>query len=73
MNGKKYILTKYERILRVEKVEYIVEIPERIKNKLAYASKQVLESNYIDYKIVDIPFSEMLEEEIDGLLSVKSN
>ena len=72
MSGAKFVLTKYERMLRMEKVEYIVEIPEHTKNKLAYADEQVLDNNYIDYKIVDIPVSKMLEEEIHSLRRVKS-
>jgi hypothetical protein len=72
MSSVKYILTKYERILRVEKVEYMVEIPEDTKDKVAYAGEQVLDSNYTDCRVVDIPFSEMLDEEIHGLRRVKS-
>jgi len=72
MSSVKYILTKYERILRVEKVEYTVEIPEDTKNKMAYADEQVLDSNYTDCKVVDIPVSKMLDEEIHGLRRVKS-
>ena len=72
MENLKYILTKYERILRVEKVEYTVDIPLNIKNKRAYAAEQLLNSNYVDYKVVDIPFSELLEERTHGLRRVKS-
>lgn len=67
MNSTKYILTKYERMLRVEKVEYTVEIPETVKYRRAYAARQVIAGNYEDYKIVDIPVSEMLEEEVHSL------
>jgi translation initiation factor RLI1 len=67
MSGSKYILTKYEKMLRVEKVEYTVEIPGHIKNKLAYAVKKIEDSDYVDYIIADIPHSKMLEEEIDSL------
>jgi len=73
MSSAKYILTKCERILRVEKVEYTVEIPDGIKNKRAYAAEQVFDVNYEDCKVVDIPFSEMLEEEIRSLRKLKSN
>lgn len=72
MNSAKYTLTKYERILRVEKVEYTIEIPKNAKNKLAYAIEQLQDSNYIDCKVVDIPISKMLEEEIQSLRRVKS-
>ena len=64
MKITKYILTKYETIRRIEKVEYEIEIPEEIKNKMEYADEQVLENNYNNYKIVDIVDSEMLNEEI---------
>jgi len=67
MNSTKYVLTKYETTRRTEKVEYIVTIPEYIKNKVVYADEQVLSSNYSDYRIVDIVDSEMLDEEIHGL------
>lgn len=67
MKSTKYILTKYENIRRIEKVEYEIEIPEKIKNKIEYADEQVLENNYNNYKIVDIIDSEMLDEEIMDL------
>ena len=72
MDSTKYILTKYERILRVEKVEYTFEIPKDTKNKLAYATQQLEDSNYIDCKVVDIPISKMLEEEIHNLRRAES-
>lgn len=68
----KYILTKYETIRRTEKVEYEVEVPDRIKNKMVYADKQVLENNYKDCKVVDIPDSEMLDEENINLKKAES-
>ena len=71
MSSVKYILTKYETIRRTEKVEYVVEIPENIRNKTVYANEQVLDSNYVDYKVVDIVDSEMLGEETRSLLRVK--
>ena len=71
MSGAKYVLTKYERILRLEKVEYVVEIPENIRNKLAYAGEQVMDSNYTDCEVVDMPVSKMLDEEIHSLRRVK--
>ena len=67
MSSVKYILTKYETIRRTEKVEYAVEIPENIKNKKVYADEQVLYNNYVDYKVVDIVDSEMLDEETRSL------
>ncbi len=67
MSSSKYILTRCERMLRVEKVEYVVEVPERIKDKLAYAEKHVFNSDYVSCAVVDIPFSEKLEEETEGL------
>ena len=67
MESTKYIFTKYENIRRIEKVEYEIEIPEKIKNKMEYADEQVLENNYNNYKIVDIIDSEMVDEEIVDL------
>ena len=64
MESTKYILTKYESIRRTEKVEYEIEIPETIRDKMEYAQEQVLDNNYSDYKIVDIVDSEMLDEEV---------
>jgi len=72
MSNVKYILTKYETIRRTEKVEYTVEIPEDIKNRKSYAVEQIFGSKYTDCKVVDIPFSEMLEEEIHSFRKVKS-
>ena len=72
MSSAKYVLTKYERILRVERVEYTVEIPEDIKNRKAYAVEQIFGSKYTDCKVVGIPFSEMLEEEIHSFRKVKN-
>ncbi len=72
MSSAKYILTRYERILRVEKVEYTIEIPENIKRKRAFAERKWADGDYIDCKVVDIPFSEMLEEEVDSLRRMKS-
>jgi len=71
MSNVKYILTKYETIRRTEKVEYMVEISENIKNKIAYANEQVLDNNYANYRIVDIVDSEKLDEEIRNLRKVK--
>ena len=67
MNKAKYILTKHERMLRVKEVEYTVEVPGAIKNKLAYADRQVLDGKCLEYKVVDITMSEMLDEETIGL------
>ena len=71
MSSVKYILTKYETIRRTEKVEYAVEIPENIRNKTAYANEQVLDNNYVDYKVVVMVDSEMLDEETRSLRRVK--
>ncbi len=71
MSSVKYILTKYETIRRTEKVEYMVEIPENIKNKTAYADEQVLDNNYANYRVVDIVDSELLDEEIRSLQRVR--
>jgi len=71
MSSVKYILTKYETIRRTEKVEYAVEIPENIRNEMVYANEQVLDNNYVDYKVVDIVDSEMLDEETRNLRRVK--
>lgn len=71
MSSVKYILTKYETIRRTEKVEYAVEIPENIKNKKVYANEQVLYNNCVDYKVVDIVDSEMLDEETRSLRRVR--
>jgi hypothetical protein len=73
MSSTKYILTKYETIRRTEKVEYTVEIPENINNKTAYADEQVIDSNYADYKVVDIVDSEKLDEEVRSLRRFKHN
>ena len=67
MSSVKYILTKYETIRRTEKVEYMVEIPENIKNKIVYADERVFDNNYTDCKVVDIVDSEKLDEEIHSL------
>ena len=67
MSSVKYILTKYETIRRTEKVEYAVEIPENVKNKKVYAVERVIDNNYVDYKVVDIIDSEILDEEIRNL------
>lgn len=64
MKKSKYVLTKYETVRRVEKVEYEVEIPRVVKNKIVYADKKILQNDYLSYKIVDICESEMLDEEV---------
>jgi len=71
MSSVKYILTKYETIRRTEKIEYAVEIPENIRNKTVYANEQVLDNNYVDYKVVGIVDSEILDEETRSLRRVK--
>jgi hypothetical protein len=70
-NKTKYILTKHERMLRIEEVEYVVEIPETVKNKLAYADRLVMDGDCLEYKVVDIPMSERLDEEAIGLREAK--
>lgn len=72
MSSTKYILTRYETIRRTEKVEYMVEIPENIRNKTVYADEQVFDNNYTEYKVVDIVDSEKLDEEIVSLQKVKN-
>ncbi len=72
MSGTKYILTKYETIRRTEKVLYTIEIPETIRRKTEYADEQVLDNNYIDFKVVDIVDSEKLDEEVRSLRKVKN-
>ena len=67
MNSIRYVLTKYETIRRTEKVEYTVEIPVNIKNKIEYADEQVFGNNYVGYRVVDIVDSEKLDEEIRSL------
>lgn len=71
MKKSKYILTKYETIRRVERVEYEVEIPEMIKDKTMYADKQVLENNYTDCRVADILDGEILDEEIKSLRKIR--
>ncbi|MEK9150391.1 MAG: hypothetical protein AAB267_10160 [Candidatus Desantisbacteria bacterium] len=67
MKIPRYILTKNETVRRVEKVEYIIEIPENVKNKEAYAEKQLKDNNYISCKVVDVVDSEMLDDEVIDL------
>ena len=62
----KYIVTKHEIVRRTEKVQYVVSIPEKIKNKAEYAQEQLEEGNYLSCKVVDIINSEMLDDEIIG-------
>ena len=71
MNSVKYILTKCETIRRTEKVEYLVEIPENIRNKTEYAEEQIIDNKYVDYKVVDIIDSDTLDEEICSLRRIK--
>ena len=63
MKNTKYILTKCETIKRTEKVEYEVEIPENIKNKIRYADKQILGNNYKNCRVADVIDSELIDEE----------
>lgn len=64
MKTNKYILTKHETIRRIEKVEYVIEVPKNIKNKEPYVLRQMEKGNYTDYSVTDILDSEMLDEEI---------
>lgn len=66
-----YILTKYETVRRTEKVEYAVDIPENIRNKTAYALKQVENVDYTGCQVVDIVDSELLDVEVDSLRKVE--
>lgn len=72
MNNIRYILTKYETIRRTEKVEYVVDIPEVVRNKKEYADELVLENEHLACKVVDIVDSEKLDEEIRSLRRVKT-
>ena len=63
----KYILTKYETVRKIERVEYEIEIPKKIKNKTEYANDQILKNNYTNYKDEDIADSERLDEEVVSL------
>ncbi len=60
---QKYNFIKDETIRRIERVCYIVEIPDRIKHKRQYAKRMVEESGYLKYEIADILDSELLDEE----------
>lgn len=72
MNSIRYILTKYETIRRTEKVEYVVDIPEVVRNKKEYADELVFGHDYLDCKVVDIVDSEKLDEETRSLRKVKN-
>jgi len=67
----KYILTKHEAIKRTEEIQYEVEIPKDIKNKVGYANDQIEENNYQSCKLLDIVDSELINDEIIDL-KVKS-
>ena len=71
MNSIRYILTKYETIRRTEKVEYVVNIPEVVRNKKEYADELVSDNEYLDHRVVDIVDSEKLGEEISSLRRIK--
>lgn len=70
MKTEKHILVKYETVKRTEKVKYLVQIPEHIRNKITYADKQIESGDYISYEVADIVNSEMLDEEIIALKKV---
>jgi len=63
----KYILTRYETIRRTEQVEYTVDIPEDIEDKITYAEEQISDSDYTHCDVVGIVDSEFLDEEIVSL------
>ncbi len=63
----KYILIKDETIRRTERIEYEIEIPKNILNKIEYADNQVKENNYKSYKMLDIVDSELLDDEVVNL------
>ena len=64
METTRYILTRNETVRRVEKIEYTIKIPENVKNKQAYAEKQLKDNNYVSCKVVDVIDSEMLDDEV---------
>ncbi len=63
----KYLLIKDETIRRTERMQYEVEIPKNIKNKIEYADNQVKENKYKTYKMLDIVDSELLDDEVVDL------
>jgi len=63
----KYIVSKLETIRRIEKIQYVVSMPEKLKNKEEYAQEQIENGNYVSCKVVDILDSEMLDEELVSL------
>lgn len=63
----KYILTKHETIRRTEEIQYEVEIPKNIKNKVRYANNQIEENNYQSCNLLDIVDSELIDDEIIDL------
>mgnify|MGYP001582102422 CR=1 FL=1 len=63
----KYILVKDETIRRTERMQYEVEIPRNIKNKIEYADNQIKDNNYRSYKMIDIVDSELLDDEVVNL------
>jgi len=67
LKNMKYILTKDETIRRTERMQYEVEVPENIKNKIGYADNQIKENNYKSYKMLDIVDSELLDDEVIDL------
>lgn len=62
-----YILTKLETVRRVEKMQYVIEIPKKIKDKERYANKRVEENNYLSSKLSNIADSELIDDEIIDL------
>lgn len=63
----KYILIKDETIRRIERMQYEVDVPKNIKNKIEYADNQIKENNYNSCKMLDIVDSELLDEEVVDL------
>ena len=71
MDNIRYILTKYETVQRTEKVEYVVDIPEVVRNKRQYANELVSNNEYLAYAVVDVVDSEKLDEEVRSLRRTK--
>ncbi len=63
----KYIIIKDETIRRTERMQYEIEIPKNVRNKIEYADNQVKDNNYKSYKMIDILESELLDDEVVNL------
>ncbi|MBI4721978.1 MAG: hypothetical protein HY769_03100 [Candidatus Stahlbacteria bacterium] len=42
----------------------MIKIPANVRNKKAYAEKQLEDNNYVSCKVVDIVDSEILDDEV---------